>query len=267
MSRLVFLDTETTGLDPYMEQLFEIAVVEEDGTEHVFRLEPHELVVENMHPKAVEVNRYHERTSAPDWTWDDPLDVCEALNKLLGGAHIVGAVPDFDARFIRAKFAEWGMEAPRFHYHLIDIESMVVGYLAGDGIEVPLPWDSEALSRLIGVEPADDEDRHTALGDARWVRHMYLHMTEGAHLTLTRLENSKRSVLVHRKADCNGDPCTIHNPSDHSMRSFPQHWRDDRGIMERICPHGIGHPDPDDMTEDTVHGCDGCCASPGGSNG
>ena len=27
--------------------------------------------------------------------------------------------------------------------------------------------------------------------------------------------------------------------------------------MERICPHGIGHPDPDDMTEDTVHGVTG----------
>lgn len=30
--------------------------------------------------------------------------------------------------------------------------------------------------------------------------------------------------------------------------------------MERICPHGVGHPDPDDTNPDTVHGCDGCCA-------
>lgn len=31
--------------------------------------------------------------------------------------------------------------------------------------------------------------------------------------------------------------------------------------MERICPHGVGHPDPDCMyaKRDTVHGCDGCC--------
>lgn len=30
-------------------------------------------------------------------------------------------------------------------------------------------------------------------------------------------------------------------------------------MMERMCPHGIGHPDPDEITLDVVHGCDGCC--------
>jgi hypothetical protein len=34
--------------------------------------------------------------------------------------------------------------------------------------------------------------------------------------------------------------------------------------MERICPHGIGHPDPDDPAFknpiEGVHGCDGCCS-------
>ena len=72
-------------------------------------------------------------------------------------------------------------------------------------------------------------------------------------------------ISVHNKKDCNGQPCPIHNPSDHCMRDFPTHWRDDRGIMERICPHGVGHPDPDDLRirngEDSgVHGCDGCCS-------
>ena len=45
-------------------------------------------------------------------------------------------------------------------------------------------------------------------------------------------------------------------------------------IMERLCEHGIGHPDPDDASwrkdntpnnADTIHGCDGCCADPGGT--
>jgi hypothetical protein len=31
--------------------------------------------------------------------------------------------------------------------------------------------------------------------------------------------------------------------------------------MERICDHGVGHPDPDEFMADVwVHGCDGCCA-------
>jgi hypothetical protein len=33
--------------------------------------------------------------------------------------------------------------------------------------------------------------------------------------------------------------------------------------MERVCPHGVGHPDPDDINvilgPEKVHGCDGCC--------
>ncbi len=64
---------------------------------------------------------------------------------------------------------------------------------------------------------------------------------------------------AHDPETCEGNACCIHNPSDHHMVRWPQHWRSDRGIMERICPHGIGHPDPDDLTQDRVHGCDGCC--------
>lgn len=66
-------------------------------------------------------------------------------------------------------------------------------------------------------------------------------------------------ITAHEPHQCAGEFCTVHKPSDHSMRAYPQHWRSDRGIMERTCPHGVGHPDPDDLTLDTVHGCDGCC--------
>lgn len=69
---------------------------------------------------------------------------------------------------------------------------------------------------------------------------------------------------MHASGKCLGESCTIHNRSNHSMRSFPQSWRSDIGIMERICVHGIGHPDPDEykLTIDSslsAHGCDGCC--------
>ena len=64
---------------------------------------------------------------------------------------------------------------------------------------------------------------------------------------------------VHPAERCEGQPCVIHHPSDHHMRDWPLNWRQDRGLMERICPHGVGHPDPDDVNPDTVHGCDGCC--------
>lgn len=70
-------------------------------------------------------------------------------------------------------------------------------------------------------------------------------------------------VDVHEQWQCMRGNCTIHKPSDHRMRSFKQKWRYDRALMERICPHGIGHPDPDEIGLDEsgrgVHGCDGCC--------
>jgi hypothetical protein len=82
---------------------------------------------------------------------------------------------------------------------------------------------------------------------------------------------------VHHPSQCAGRPCVIHNPSDHHMRDWPLNWRQYDGLLtikpshfERICQHGIGHPDPDDLAFHAsngddyvgVHGCDGCCKSP-----
>lgn len=75
---------------------------------------------------------------------------------------------------------------------------------------------------------------------------------------------------VHSDQLCAGQPCVIHNPSQHHMSAWALNWRDDRGLMERLCPHGIGHPDPDAMHFQRsigrdymgVHGCDGCCVRP-----
>jgi hypothetical protein len=75
---------------------------------------------------------------------------------------------------------------------------------------------------------------------------------------------------VHPGELCAGRPCPIHGPTDHHMRDWPLLWRDDRGIFERICEHGVGHPDPDqlDYWRETgqgwqaSHGCDRCCTPP-----
>lgn len=76
---------------------------------------------------------------------------------------------------------------------------------------------------------------------------------------------------IHSYEVCAGRPCVIHNPSSHSMRDFPTHWRSDRGLMERICSeHQVGHPDPDSPFESGsyqwVHGCCGCCVGSYGDN-
>lgn len=91
------------------------------------------------------------------------------------------------------------------------------------------------------------------------------------------LENTSKVLKnVHAEAACTGRLCPIHNRSDHPMRSWPQYWRSDRKLMERICPeHGVGHPDPDgwlylvqtigerEAAAQFVHGCCGCGHLPG----
>lgn len=81
---------------------------------------------------------------------------------------------------------------------------------------------------------------------------------------IANLEHSQITLNnTHESDQCWRGPCTIHNRSDHPMRSFPQHWRSDRGLMERICEHNVGHPDPDiphdKSSYEWVHACDGCC--------
>jgi hypothetical protein len=74
-------------------------------------------------------------------------------------------------------------------------------------------------------------------------------------------------MTIHDPAACVGYPCPYHNPSAHHMVTWRKVVRETT-LVERLCPHGIGHPDPDSVaymnrvTEDEgwgSHGCDGCC--------
>lgn len=81
------------------------------------------------------------------------------------------------------------------------------------------------------------------------------------------------AMRTHSPRVCVGRRCVIHNPSDNvaNRQGWPYNWRGDRGLMERICTHGVGHPDVDDVAWQNsvyperaaaIHGCcqEGCCA-------
>ncbi len=83
---------------------------------------------------------------------------------------------------------------------------------------------------------------------------------------------SHNAVTIHPLSRCAGYHCPWHNPSDHHMNTWVRRIRTDRhNLMERVCLHGIGHPDPDSMEwlsrigvgDDGVHPCDGCCQKEG----
>lgn len=83
------------------------------------------------------------------------------------------------------------------------------------------------------------------------------------------LNDGKYTLLVnvHTIDQCDGQPCVIHNPSNHHMATWIPHWDDHAGVMYRRCPHLHLHPDPDDVTylrrvnrlHLAGHLCDGCC--------
>ena len=73
----------------------------------------------------------------------------------------------------------------------------------------------------------------------------------------------------HDPGSCEGRGCSRHHPSDHHMRGWPKAWSTHRGYHLRHCPHGVGHPDPDDIVAlqsvggaSAAHPCDGCCIAP-----
>jgi hypothetical protein len=199
MSDLVcFVDTETTGLDPDRHAIWEVALITPDGNEHVWQFGPVDEMAAD--PFALNIGRYWDRRWPHDITEVSHIDaVYEAhtpksrrknfpdrgraitpgptwsrrFRDLTAGLHLAGAVVSFDEERLRRLLHRHGV-LHRWHYHLVDVEALAAGKL---GIEPP--WDSDDLSAALGITVSDDE-RHTALGDARWARAIYDAVMGGA---------------------------------------------------------------------------------------
>lgn len=95
-------------------------------------------------------------------------------------------------------------------------------------------------------------------------------LPDGRVYEVTELgDGSGRVIQHHPQEKCEPGSCPFHRPSDHIMASWPMTLRES-GLIERVCVHNVGHPDPDSLSyfdrRDQgalgVHGCDGCCRSP-----
>lgn len=73
-------------------------------------------------------------------------------------------------------------------------------------------------------------------------------------------------LRTHTLGDCEKELCDVHN-RPWKFLDLPLVWRADRGLMEQVCGHGIGHPSPSEHAFRTrlgqdvelVHACCGCC--------
>lgn len=199
MTALVFLDTETVGLD-IADDIWELAAVrrETSGTESTLHLFLHHDGCERL-PESFAADHAARWEDDRALTWDQAAPAVAAL--FHDRPHIVGAVPDFDAYRIDRPLTARGF-TQRWHHHLIDIENLAVGWLRAHGVHVPLPWDSDTLSRLVGVEAPGEGERHTAMGDVRWTMRVYDRLMAGASPMLEVM----RDVLVDAGADACDHP-------------------------------------------------------------
>jgi hypothetical protein len=188
MTKIVFLDTETTSLRPDR-RAWEVGLIvrdpgqPDDGAEHHWFIDAADLDLANADPMSLKIGGFYERhpfgSDGDSVNSAEEADVADWLEAVTRGAHIVGGVPNFDTEVLGAMLRRQGL-CPGWHYHLCDFENLIVGYLrgcgpavAGEGWPFLPPWNSAALSRAIGVEPPCDADRHTALGDARWAARVW----------------------------------------------------------------------------------------------
>jgi DNA polymerase III epsilon subunit-like protein len=188
---VLFVDTETAGLHPDDHALWEVALVgEEEGAEDVWMLMLTEEEMARADPIGLAIGRFHERH--PQGNVGPPvlgagLTVYGAaptdrnawarqFGRLTHGAHLCGALGSFDEERLRRFLLRYGVQ-PSWHYHVIDVEAMAVGYLRARGHTIREPWHSDHLSALLGVAPPSKDERHTALGDALWARRLHQAMT------------------------------------------------------------------------------------------
>lgn len=197
-SDLVFMDTETLGLD-INAPIWEFAAVRRitsgpvvdanratghgcDDIEkslHLF-IRHHATPWLTDFPEEF-ARDYHNRYSDAESVHQ--LEAAELIAEFMEGRpHVVGAVPNFDTERISHQLLRPNRIRDPWHYHLIDIENVVIGYLVGIGKQmvnfgeldeldmslVAPPWKSDILSRAVDVDP-DQFARHTAMGDVRWV--------------------------------------------------------------------------------------------------
>lgn len=185
MSRLVFLDTETTGLGLDAD-IWEIGAIVRDplAPDQEYRwFVQHDLAKAAQLPEPFRADHDARYDAATALT---PADAAQRIHSMTRyHAHIVGACPNFDTERLALLMRRHGIE-PRWHYHLVDVENLAVGWLWGRAVDddaitgaVNLPWDSDWVSKQLGVVVAE-ADRHTALGDARWARDLYDAVTGGA---------------------------------------------------------------------------------------
>lgn len=168
--RVVIVDVETTSLDPHERVVWDVGLVirEVDGTytEQQFFVSLTQREIDRANPKSLDIGGFYERYN--EYEALSKGTVAHHVQDVTRGALLAGICVDFDAVSLDNLLRSVGL-VPEWDYHLVDIRTLAVGYLNGKSPDsVDFPSDQDTVADLLGIDPIEEEDRHTALGDAKF---------------------------------------------------------------------------------------------------
>lgn len=175
---LAFIDTETTGTDPNLHEIIELAVIIVKQTPRAGKgpkleiIEECEWKIKMQRPEkaeeqALRVNGYNE----VDWMFAiDRKKAMQEFAKKTESCSFVSHNLVFDYSFIQKAFEETGVES-RMHYAKLDTISMAFARL----YDAPQA-DKFSLRALCELLKVENSKAHTALADTRALVEVYRKM-------------------------------------------------------------------------------------------
>ena len=162
MTVLVFVDTETTGLDSRIHQAYEVCWWREDEDTPNTAILPHTLI--RADDKALEIGGYHSRGVEPGRHQSERWQAVAELYDALNGATLVGSNPAFDASFLRET-----LQVAPWHHRLINVAEGGMWTFGWDRPKGLADVANECRARGYDIPEPD----HTAEGDVRTTRAVY----------------------------------------------------------------------------------------------
>ena len=187
----VFVDVETTGLKPKVNEIIEFAAVR-DKTGETFTTKIKPKRIETASEYALKLNGYTEEA------WADAPEMEDILPEIvdfLKDSVIAGQNPRFDASFINAASEEHGIDL-RVDYHVIDVATLSYEHLFPCGLD---SLSLKNVCKFLGVPP--EPEVHRALNGALMARRVYHILLRAS--CLQRLQWRVRGVFQGRQRGAN----------------------------------------------------------------
>lgn len=172
--QLLFVDTETTGLDPEIHELIEIGAIKTDiygnmidTYEASFSIEKPEVA----NPAALKVNGRQLKDDPVIFRNDRELEA-SSFHAFSWGTTIVAKNILFDASFLRQFLQSQGLE-PQWSHRMVDITGLAFPLYFVGAVK---SLSSTDLCRFLGIQ--EEPHPHRAMNGAKQARELYLKILE-----------------------------------------------------------------------------------------